>query len=84
MPWTAALHCDIPLAFTVAGLQVTFTDVIVDGFDRPVTVTDAVPDFAVSWVLVAVTVTVAAEPAAVKTPLESTVPPLADHFTAEL
>jgi hypothetical protein len=48
------------------------------------TVTDAVPDFVGSWVLVAVTVMLAAEDGAVKTPLAFTVPPLADQVTAEL
>jgi serine protease inhibitor ecotin len=45
----------------------------------------AVPAFVASCVLVAVTVTVAAEAGAVKSPLELMVPPpLADHVTAEL
>jgi hypothetical protein len=48
------------------------------------TVTAAVPDFVVSWVLVAVTVTVPAVAGAVKSPLALMVPPLADHVTAEL
>jgi hypothetical protein len=48
------------------------------------TVTAAVPDFVVSWVLVAVTVTVPAVAGAVKSPLALMVPPLADHVTEEL
>jgi hypothetical protein len=47
----------------VDGLQVTATEVIVAGADS--TLTDAVPDFVVSWVLVAVTVTVLAAAVAV-------------------
>ena len=64
------------------GLQVTATEVIVGGVDS--TVTAAVPDFVVSWVLAAVTVTVPAVADAVKSPLALMVPPLADHVTAEL
>jgi hypothetical protein len=48
------------------------------------TVTDTVPDFVGSCVLVAVTVTVPAVAGAVRMPLALTVPPLADHVTAEL
>jgi hypothetical protein len=48
------------------------------------TLTDAVPDLVGSWVLVAVTVTLAAEDGAVKTPLAFTVPPVADQVTDEL
>jgi hypothetical protein len=66
----------------VDGLQVTATEVIARGVDC--TVTDAVPDFVASWVLVAVTVTVPAVADAVKSPLALMVPPLADHVTAEL
>jgi hypothetical protein len=47
----------------VDGLQVTATEVIVAGADS--TLTDAVPDFVVSWVLVAVTVAVLAAAVAV-------------------
>jgi hypothetical protein len=43
-----------------------------------------VPDFVASCVLVAVTVTVPTEVGAVKNPLESMVPALADQVTAEL
>jgi hypothetical protein len=53
------------------------------GFDC--TVTDAVPDLVVSCVLVAVTVTVAAEAGAVNSPPALMVPPpVTDHVTAEL
>ena len=48
------------------------------------TVTVAVPDFVVSWVLIAVTVTVHGKAGAVKSPLASMLPPLADHVTPEL
>jgi hypothetical protein len=72
------------VAFTpiVDGLQVTATEVIVGADDC--TVTNAVPDFVVSCVLFAVTVTVPAVAGAVKTPLPLMAPPLADHVTAEL
>ena len=66
----------------VDGLQVTATEVIVGGVDCTVTV--AAPDFVVSWVLVAVTVTVPGKAGAVKSPLASMLPPLADHVTPEL
>jgi hypothetical protein len=66
----------------VDGLQITPTDVIVGGVDC--TVTDAVPVLVVSWVLVAVTVTVPDVAPAVKSPLPLMAPPLADHVTAEL
>jgi len=66
----------------VGGLQATATEVIVGGSDC--TVTDAVPDFVVSWVLVAVTVTLPGEAGAVKSPPVLIVPPPADHVTAEL
>ncbi len=45
---------------------------------------EALPDFDVSWVLVAVTVAVVAEAGAVKRPLLSMVPVLADQVTEEL
>jgi hypothetical protein len=63
-------------------LQVTATDVIAGGVDC--TVTDAVPDFVVSWVLVAVTFTLPAAAGAVKSPLALIVPAPADHVTPEL
>jgi hypothetical protein len=68
------------LGAIVVGAQVTETDVIVGDC----TVTVAVPDFVLSCVLVAVTVTEAADAGAVKTPLELIVPPLVVHVTAEL
>jgi hypothetical protein len=46
--------------------------------------TEAVPDFVGSCVLVAVTVAVPAAADAVKTPLALIDPPVADHVTAEL
>jgi hypothetical protein len=71
--------------FTVAGLQATETDVTVEeGGEDVCTVTAAVPDFVMSWVLVAVTVTLPTEVGAVRSPLALMVPPLADHATAEL
>jgi hypothetical protein len=76
------VHCDVALTFTVAGLQVTKTEVIVG--EVSCTVIIAVPSLVVSWTLVAVTVTVPAEAGAVKSPLGLIVPPLADHVTAEL
>jgi hypothetical protein len=76
------VHCDVALTITVAGAQLIETDVIVG--DVNCTTTAAVPDFVVSCVLVAVTVTVAADAGAVKSPLELIMPPLADHITAEL
>jgi hypothetical protein len=69
----------------VDGLQVTATEAIVGGADC--TVTDAVPDFVVFWVLVAVMVTVPAAAGAVKSPppaLALIAPAPADHVTAEL
>ena len=65
-------------------MQVTATEVIVGGVDWLLTVTVALPDLLASSVLVAVTVTEPAELGAVNRPLEFTVPPLADHFTAVL
>jgi hypothetical protein len=70
------------LVFTVAGVQVTATDLIVD--EAGCTVTDALPDLVVSWTLAAVTVTVAAAAGAVRSPLAVIVPALADQVTAEL
>jgi hypothetical protein len=82
VPFTVALHWEVALILTVAGLQVTETDVIVDG--DACTVTAALPDLVASCMLVAVTVTLPAEAGAVNTPLELTVPALADQVTAEL
>jgi len=80
-----ASHCEVALVLTVDGLQVTWTEVMVeDGGGDDCTVTDAVPDFVGSCMLVAVTVTAPAEAGAVKTPLAFTVPLLVDHVTAEL
>ncbi len=76
------MHCEVALTAIVDGVQVTATAVIVGGVDC--TVTDAVPDFVVSWELVAVTVTVPGEAGAVKSPLALMMPLLADHVTAEL
>jgi hypothetical protein len=76
------LHCDVALTATVAGLQVIETEVIVGAAGW--TVTDAVPAFVGSCVLVAVTVAVPAEACAVNSPLELMVPLLADQVTAEL
>jgi hypothetical protein len=68
---------------TVDGLQATWTEVIVEE-GGGCTVTDAVPDFVGSCVLVAVTVRVPAVGGAVRMPLALTVPLLADHVTVEL
>ena len=75
------MHCEVASTAIVDGLQVTATDVIVEEVDCTVTV--AVPDFVLSCVLVAVTVTVPGEAGAVKSPLASMLPPLADHVTPE-
>jgi hypothetical protein len=48
------------------------------------TVILVVPDFVESWVLVAVTVTFAADPGAVNSPFPLMLPALADQVTAEL
>jgi len=82
MPLTVALHCEVALARTVDGVQSTWTEVMLEA--GGCTVTEAVPDFVGSCVLVAVTVTAPAEAGAVKTPLVLTVPPLADQVTVEL
>ena len=66
----------------VDGLQVTVTEVIVGGVDCTVTI--AVPNFVVSWVLVAVTIAVPGKAGAVKIPLALMLPPLSDHVTPEL
>ena len=62
VPCTVALHCELPPGATVAGLQLTATDVIVDPAVCGWTVTVAVPDFVASCALVAVTVTLPAHP----------------------
>ncbi len=84
MPFTAALHCDVPPGANVEGLQLTPTEEIVGGVDCVATVIVAVPDLLESCVLVAVTVTDPADPGAVNNPLALIVPPLADQFTVEL
>jgi hypothetical protein len=45
-PFTVALHCEVALMLTVAGVQATDTDVMVE--EDACTVTAAVPDFVVS------------------------------------
>jgi len=66
-------------------MQLTATEVMVEeGGGCACTVTVALPDFVESCALVAVTVTMAAEPCAVNSPLELTAPALAVHVTAEL
>ena len=87
MPFTVALHCDVALMLTVAGLQATCTEVMVEeggGGGGACTVTEALPDFVASCMLIAVTVTVPAEAGAVRRPLALMVPALGDHVTAEL
>ena len=84
VPCTVALHCELPPGATVAGLQLTATDVIVDPAVWASTVTVAVPDFVASCALVAVTVTVPAALGAVSAPLDVIVPAFALHVTAEL
>ena len=76
------MHCDVALGAIVEGLQATPTEEIVGVVAFTVIV--AVPDLVESCVLVAVTVTVAAEAGAVNSPLALIVPPLAVHFTPEL
>ena len=63
------------------GEQPTVTDVIVTD---AVMVTDVEPDLPVSWVDVAVTVTLPAVPGAVRSPEELIVPALALQVTVEL
>lgn len=56
-----------------------------EGLDRlDCTVIIAVPDFELSCILVAVTVTAPGEVGAVNNPLDAIVPELVDHVTAEL
>lgn len=57
---------------------------VAGGADGCDTVSVALPDFAESWVLVAVMVTLPPEEAAVNTPLADMLPALAAHLTAEL
>jgi len=84
VPCTVAVHCEVASGAIVEGAQATDTDVIVGEEVADCTVTESTPDFDVSCVLVAVTVTLPDEAGAVKRPLELTVPPLEDHFSAEL
>jgi len=84
VPCTVALHCEVALGATVEGLHVTDTEEIVGGLIPVATITVAVPDLLVSSVLVAVTVTVAAELGAVSIPLALIDPLLAAHVTIEL
>ena len=78
------MHCDVAPGAIVEGLHVTLTEEIVDGPDAVVTATVAIPDLLASCVLVAVTVTVAAELGAISIPLALIVPPLAFQVTIEL
>ena len=80
VPVTVDVHADVCVVRIEPGEQITETEVIVDG---TTTVTVAEPDFDPSWVDVAVTVTVP-DAEGVKTPADVTVPPVADHVTAEL
>jgi hypothetical protein len=82
VPATVALQCEVAFVFTVDGAHATCTEVTVEG--GVCTVMAAVPDLVGSCVLVAVMVTIPAAAGAVKAPLVFTVPPLADHVTAEL
>lgn len=84
VPCTVALHCEVALGATVEGLHVTDTDEIVGGLVPVATITVAVPDLLASSALVAVTVTIAAELGAVRSPLPLIVPLLAVHVTVEL
>ena len=76
-----ALHCEEADGATVVGVQLTETDVMLE---LDCTVTVAEPAFAVSWVLVAVTVTDPLDPGAVSRPDELIVPALVVHVTAAL
>ena len=82
VPVTVAVHCEFVVATMVDGLHAACTEVIVDA--GAFTVTETVPALFESCVLVAVTVTAAAVAGDVKSPLELTVPALADQVTAEL
>jgi hypothetical protein len=82
VPCTCAVHCDVLSGFTVEGLHVAETEVMVDA--AACTVTVASPDAVESCTLVAVIVTVPGEPGAVKAPLELMVPALAVQVTAGL
>ncbi len=84
VPCTVALHCDVPPGAIVEGLHATDTEEIVGGLGAIATVTVAVPDLLESSLLVAVTVTVAAEFGAVRSPLALIDPLLAVQITVEL
>jgi len=84
VPCTVALHCEVAPGEIVEGLHATETEEIVGGLATIATVTVAVPDLLGSSLLVAVTVTVAAELGAVKSPFELIDPLLAFHVTVEL
>ena len=84
VPCTVAVHWEVAFVAIVEGLHVTATEEIVGGLDGMATITVAVPDLLESSLLVAVTVTVAAEFGAVSIPFASIVPPLAVHVTIEL
>lgn len=78
------MHCDVAFVAIVEGLHATDTKEIV-GEPVPIaTVTVAFPDLLESSLLVAVTVTIAAELGALNNPLPLIVPPLAVHITVEL
>jgi hypothetical protein len=74
------VQVDVCVVRIEPGEQTTETDVMVGG---TTTVTVAVPDFVESWVDVAVTVAVP-DAEGVNAPADVTVPPVADHVTAEL
>jgi hypothetical protein len=83
VPCTLAVQVDVCVVRMDAGAQATETEVTVTGM---ATATVAEPDLVLSWVDVAVIVTVP-EPAGVKTPVVLTVPMFAgltDHATEEL
>jgi hypothetical protein len=77
-----AAHCGVPFGLIVVGVQLTATEVMVE--ELACTATVAVPDFVVSCVLVAVTVTGPTVEGAVSRPLAVIDPALALHVTAEL
>ena len=84
VPCTFSVHCEVAFVAIVDGVQATPTEEIVGGLDSVATFTVAVPDLLESSLLVAVTVTVAAELGAVNNPLALIVPLLAVHVTVEL
>lgn len=78
------MHCAAPPVLTIAGLQLTETDVIDEGVPVEATETTVEPLKSGCCVLVAVTVTVPDEAGAVNTPLEEMDPALADQVTVGL